>query len=303
MPNPNIRLVTLQWINNAMAGDEQLELWLKFSGTWALSETIPVASTAEQSHEFSFSPGDKRSFQIRARRDGEYRSDYQSANPDDWPSVSLFEHTAGMPTPVLELNGWARTSGVRQILGFNFSNIATARPVKFYVDTGSGWTLVDTIAAGTLTYDYEIGAESGTYVDFKIEQEDDDSAATPSNTLNLWAGPQAPTNLDTSPPTGYGNIWYGYNVGWTNGTGGQTRVEDDYCGSFTSRALLASGFDSYMELGLPKASAMDPNGNTPYSISVRVRHEYTSFAVTDYSDYTEATIPLDIASDEDFSAC
>lgn len=305
--NPAERVITLQWVNSQMAGDESLELWTKVAGVWSLAETIPVDSTPEQTHEFTGAPGTAYVFQLRARRDGAYRTDYQSSDPDDWPSTSRLEYTAGLPVGVLALSGWSRTSGISQQLAFTFSNIDPARPVKFYRDDGGGFDLIDTIAAGTSTYAYIIGGgESGSYLNFQFTQEDDDAVAVTSNGINAYAGPAAPTNLTTDPPSAYANIWYGYHVQWTTGqAGAETRLEDDYCGAYTARATnIGAGTEDYLYLGLQKDSAMDPNGNVEVSINVRVRHELTSFAVTDVSDWIEAAIPVDIASDETaYGAC
>lgn len=301
MPNPNVRIITLQWVNNQMAGDELLELWKKVAGVWSLETTIPVAAIAEQTHEFSGLPGTTYRFAIRGRRDGSYRTDYQSANPDDWPAVSKLDHTAGQPTPVLAFTGWDRTSGVRQILTFSWTNFDTARPTRFWRDDGGGFDLIATIGAGVSTYEYEIqpGEEEETF-DFYVDQAADDATSEPSNELSIYAGPEAPSNLSVSPPEpSYSNIWYGYNVEWSNASGSySTRVEDDYCGAYTSRSLAGGGVSSYMELGLPKDSVMDPNGNVEAIIGVRVRHEVTSFAVLDVSEYVEISVPIDIASDE-----
>lgn len=302
MPNPAVRTVVISWVNSAMAGDELLELWLKTAGSWALSETIPVASIAEQSHEFGFAPGAARSLQIRAKRDGVYRAGYDSTDPEDWPSGSRLDFTCGMPTGVLAFTGWARTSGVAHHLSFSFSNVDPARETKFYRDDGGGFDLIGTIAAGTSTYDYAIqSGEEATTLAFKITQANDDAVETPSNTLNVFAGPLAPTNLDTLPSSpGYSNVWYGYDIQWVSANVlYSTKVQDNYCGAFQTRATEPAGIQTKLETGLTKFSAASPNGNLEVMVDVRIRHEYTSFAVTDVSDWTELdNVPVDIAPDE-----
>lgn len=301
MPDPSVRVITLAWVNSQMAGDELLELWKKVAGTWSLIEAVPVDSTSEQTYEFSGVPGVAYVFQIRARRDGAYRTEYQSANPDDWPSASRLAYTAGMPTGVLTFVDWERTSAIRQILNFSWTNTDPARAVKFYRDDGGGFDLIATIAAGTSTYEYEIQTgEEATRLDFKIAQEDDDAVETFSNQqANIWAGPAEPTNLELKPPSGYTNIWYGYEVQWITGqTGASTKVQDDYCGAFQTRTTSGAGVESRLELGLQKNSALDPNGNVEVTVNVRIRHEITAFAVTDVSDWVELAVPVDIASDE-----
>lgn len=288
MPNPNTRTITFQWINSQMSGDELLELWKKVAGVWSLVESIPVASTPEQTHEFTGSPGTKYSFQMRARRNGLYRADYQSTNPEDWPVGSRLDYTADLPVPVLARSltvPWQRTSATEQYLGFTFSNFDAARPIRFWRDAGAGFTNEATIAAGVNFYDYLIqGGEGATTLDFYVDQQDDDSASgPPSNTLAVYAGPVKPTLLaQTGGPDNDG-----YTAHWTNGTvpgGPKTRLSDHWTGVYQNRTLTAASATTGTVAGLESNDPAIPS--LVVQVNVRARHEITQFAVTDVSEWT-----------------
>lgn len=288
MSDPTTRAVTLQWLNNAMAGDELLELWLK-DGAWSLDSSIAVSPVSPQSHVFALSPGTSYSFQIRARREGSYRSGYTSSDPEDWPSGSRLDYTTGLPKPVVAFAGWARTSSTDQHLSLAFSNVDTARAVRVYRDAGGGFALVQTVGAGTLTYDYPIGGgESGLDLVFYIDQLADDATSNPSDQVTVYAGIEAPTMLEQIDPIGpLPN--YGYTAQWALGhAGAKTRVSDHWTGVYQDRVLTAASALS-QAVGPLEQTSVSHTTNHDVSVIVRVQHELTSFTVTDVSEWVSSS--------------
>ncbi len=300
-----LRDVVLRATSHEMVGDETVELWLKIgAGAWALYSSGAVETDDPPYMSFELdglTDGVEHVAQIRVQRSGRYRAGYLGTNPEDWPDQSRIEFIPGAtaaPAPTIDSGVWARTSGVAQ-------NI----------------TLTITPNAGALDLDLvvyrdgvEVGTIAGPHVGDRTFEDDDPDIAEDhvytarhrqftldgvlSDPVTIWAGPLEPTDLAQIGDT---HNWYGYEVQWTIIGAASTRVRDDWpLGVQTNRTLVASPVDSFLIDGtLEKDSAESEGGDEVDTTTfVEVRHEITSFSVTDVSKWVGITVTAVMAGDE-----
>lgn len=110
------RDVTLSWTLNDMAGDELVETWLKTGDDWALIDTVPAAGASPQTGLFpGLIAGDEYVAAVRMSRGGEYRPDFVSEDPEDWPAASTLTFIAGNPVIVLASADYDPTPNVPNV--------------------------------------------------------------------------------------------------------------------------------------------------------------------------------------------
>lgn len=295
------RDVTLRWTNGSMVGDELLELWIKqAAGDWTLSATIPVEADDTQEHTFDeLGANEDEQFQIRASRNGEYREEYRSDDPADWPATSYLAYTTEDSVPVLEAIVWDAESETAEHVTLAWTGTDPGRDTRVWKKIGAGaYAQIATVGAGLNTYDDapDFGSETGEDLTYYIDQD----GGTPSNEETLAdLGLPAPQTLAQMGAT---NRWYEYEVGWdmpANMSDLVTRVEDDYLcnGNYAAQVVTVAGAAGATNT-VQKDSAMDPNGNQPIVSSVRARHEVTIGMTTFTSAWRTINVNLEIAPDE-----
>jgi len=288
-------------------GDETYELWLKEgSAAWALHSTGAVEQSAStQDFELAnLEEGVECRMQLRMERESRYRDDYQSADPDAWPSQSLLVFTPGVEeyaAPTLNSMLWSRTSGSSERVTVNATSSTGNEGLALQLLRNG--TVVDEVAGPHVgaVYLVDIDPPGETTQSYTVRHRSGFLAGLQSAPVNRWVGPDAPTGFGEVAP----GSWYDYEVEWdAPPSGAVTRVQDTWVdsGVFAERAATAADATSY-DPGfgqLEKNSAADPNGNIPAAARVRIRHELEQFSVTDVSEYAAPVwISTEIASDED----
>lgn len=298
-----IRDITVTLDINERVGDETFELWLKAGdGEWALEETGAVPDAATQSFTMlGLEEGVPHVAQVRMVREGRYRSDYFSTNPDLWPAQSRMEFTPGetdFAAPALSTAVWSRTSGSSQRVTVECT--ANAAHEDLAIQLLRDGVVVAEVAgphSGTVTL-VDLDPPIAAAHDYTLRHRDGFLVGQQSAPVEVWSGPIAPAGfVDTTVPD-----FYNFSLGWdAPASGAVTRVQDDYAaqGEFADRAVTAADATTYSTTGLEKNSAMASNGNINAYFEARIRHEVTAFSVTDVSAWSEpVAITTEVAPDE-----
>lgn len=92
-----LRDVVIRQTMHEMLGDEDVEVWLKHAGVWALDRTVAVEAGPTQDFTFlGLTADDVYVMQTRAVRAGRYRAGYLGGDPDAWPEQSRVEFIPGV---------------------------------------------------------------------------------------------------------------------------------------------------------------------------------------------------------------
>lgn len=291
-----LRNITLQAAINEMAGGETWELWIKpEGGAWAMHSSGAVSALASPP-SFAvngLAEGVVHTAQLRAARDGRYRTGYLNADPDTWPAQSRLSFMPGAP----ELSAPTIGTAVWERVGF-----LTQRTVVTVTPNASQLGLTLQLLRGDVIVATANGPHSGApiqmvdpnpplaadhaytarHVDLTLE-------GPRSAVVHRWSGPNAPTGLNQS-----GAGAYRYNVAWTvTVAGAVTRIEDNYrCGAeFAHRHTSAVNAVSSPTLFVEEEHLTDDGNPIFVGFGVRARHEVTSsFGPVDVSDWNESSV-------------
>jgi hypothetical protein len=281
-----MRDVTITWTNSQMVGDEIIELWLKKGAAAWAQEAQVLLGASSQSRTFpELEAGVDHVFQARARRGGQYRPEYTSSDPENWPVGSRLEFVpsdavtpAGAPT--ITNCAWERTGSTAT----NITITAEANPAHESLDlqlVRGASTVVATVSGPhsgpvqLVDNDPPVGV-AHTYRVRHIESGVPGAASSP---IQCYAGP-------SPPPSGiqFSGVYdCGYEVSWThNIPGAVTQVLDDWPGdSFQEVALAAADVTSAIVTKGNQILCESGAGQVP--VAVRLRHGVETFGVTDWT--------------------
>jgi hypothetical protein len=280
-----MRDVTITWTNSQMVGDEVLELWLKKGAAAWAQEAAVLAFGSSQNRTFEGLAADvNHVFQARARRGGEYRPEYTSANPEDWPVGSRLEFvpsaTVTAPgAPTLDDTSWERVSSSST----KVTATATANPSHESLDLQllRGNTVVDTVAGphtGPVVLT-DVDPPLETTQPYRVRHIDTGVPGSNSNTIDQYIGPAPPpSNVEFSQV-----FDCGYTVNWVNQIGGAvTKIEHDWPGGgFTEVATVGAGV-TQQQVSVGTGAFLCPDDD-PVLVAVRLRHGVEAFGVTDFT--------------------
>lgn len=292
------RDITLRSHLAAVVGDETYELWLRhLTDAWALALSGAIAPDGGGHQDFllpSLIEGDEYTAQLRLIRAGRYRSGYLSADPGTWPSASRSVFTpgelVGAGAPTVNTAVWVRTSNVATKITVNVSPLYLNQDLTIFRDG----VAVGTIAqphTGPVNY-VDNNPPAGLHA-YTAKHSSGLLYGAVSNTVNRWAGPDAPTGF---VQTGSTTQYYAYDVDWDAG-GNPVRIQDDYLcsGTFATKSTTSASTQHVTD---QKDSAMSENGNAHITFAARIRAEVVLFGVTDVSDWVTIAVLVDIAPDE-----
>lgn len=288
------RKVTVEWTNESMIGDETLELWVDDGSGWNLVDSEAVEPQPIQDYTFEgLKAGTTHKFQIRARRGTLYREEYQSSNPDDWPTESLLVYVTGLAAPTITAATWERTSASSERI------LVTVSPVYNDVDLEllSGGVVVGTAPAPhsgpvTIAHVDPAGEHLHTYTARHRTAAKVGDESTP---MSRWSGPDTPTLTEIIPQ----GICV-YTVRWASASESlYTEIEDDYPNSsFALRRTADPGEDEIQVAHGQQLEDCAGLGGEMIPVGVRIRHRQDAFDVSDYSQYA-----VDVTSLELCDAC
>jgi len=305
--NPSQRDVTVGWDNVEMVGDEVLEFWLLKDGDvdWTQVATTLVGAGDSQSFKLTaLEPGTDYELQIRARRGGEYRDDYEDADPGNWPADSYLAFTTQLSPPELEAV-WSRTSSSQEKIAVTLTPVHAGLDLELYRDDGAGgaFTLLATITAA------QHNDEPFTYDDVSDDEAlpnpNDDwgertyryrartigtSSVSDDSQVSCWAGPPKPTDFQAAAVPGAA---YTFDASWTAGDiAAETELEDDYLcpSSFVLNDTIPAGTEDATGVRVGTSFILSPLDPVEQQFNVRIRHKLTSFTVDDYSEFVGRTI-------------
>lgn len=291
-----------------MVGDETVELWLKRgAGAWALEQSVAADTSNPPYQDFEIDgleSGLQHTAQIRVFRDGRYRAGYIGGDPEAWPEQSRIDFIPGAeaaPAPEIIAGEFERTSGVAHQVTLTITPNALALDLDLDI-------LRDGVVVGTVpgphVGDVEFIDEDppiATAAFYTARHRQFTLNGVESDPFRQWIGPPAPTDLEQ---IGDMENWYGYEVQWTN-VAGATRVRDDWHNTvpWTNRALLVSGESSFLIDGGLEKESPDDEGGPPDEVvldgcTVEVRHEVSSFAVVDVSEWVDVGVTVLRAGNE-----
>lgn len=295
-----MRDVTVGWQNNAMVGDETLELWLRADvspAPYTLVDTVALAG-ASQSRLFTGLTDDtEHTLRIRAVRDGTYRAGYDGADPDAWPNESRLIFTAGgsgggtPAAPTISGTSWSRVDASNQEIEVDVVPDDDALDLELL----RNGAVVDTVAAphvGTVTMTDANPPQAGVPHSYRARHVDGATQGSLSAASLQWPGPEpAPSALVVAS-----SVACSYTAGWThNISGASTEVEDNYTGSFAVQGTAGADVATlYVEKGTAITCA--PPGELQF-VTIRARHRVTAFAVNDYSPYVTLTETLELCDE------
>lgn len=269
--------IGVAWDNgviNPLTGGEIAEIWFHATtpDTWELKGQV-AASGASQTLNVAVDAGTAYEAQIRYRRGPYYRADYESADPDDWPAVSLSNTvTTTLATPVLS-TAWARVSATVERINLTWTGSQTA-----HSEVRRGATLLATIEPGApLAYTddaFPAGEANYTYTVTQVTPDDSEVSAGATQ----WAGPTPGlTSLDTFTTCNNGGVGH-YYVAWTTTNPAQVRV----------RHLLNSTPPLVEDTRTAAASySTDVPGSVPGNLlQIYLDHVETAYGVDDFSPAT-----------------
>lgn len=280
----------VEWTEVGMDGDELVEIWIKPSGgSWTIDHTVAAEGDGAQKEtlQTTLEEGLEHEVALRARRGGQYASDYTGADPDSWSALTGDPSRAGsfttlLDAPTISSSGWQRTASDSEQIDIEVTPAHADRDIKIYRDDGAGgaYTELTTITAATH------GGSAHTHNDTTISGERDyrykatqvrgSEESADSSVETRWAGPDAPSGLSVTP------IGFAYDASWTNGdSSASTEVESknlDLSESFHLDHTEAPG-------GTSENSISPPGWGATEEFDVRIRHKLTSFTVDDYSKY------------------
>jgi hypothetical protein len=279
-----------------MTGDETVEVWLKRGADpWELYESIPVDTSTPPDMEFEFLGLEEdvaHVAQLRVLREGRYRAGYLGDDPEQWPAQSRFEFVPGadaLPAPAIVSAEFERTSAIAHQI--NVTVTPNAGALAYTLQLLRDGVVVDEVAgphAGDVVL-VDNDPPIATNVDYTARHIQFTLEGMETAPTTRWIGPDAPTAL---AQTGAHPDYYQYDVEWTNsGAGYPTRVRDDWpVAGFINRALVASPGNTHMQTLEKNSAKMEGADEQTTFCQVEVRHEATTFGVTDVSEWVGITV-------------
>lgn len=299
MPN---RDVVLRYTSHEMVGDETVELWLKRgAGDWALESSGLVDTGNPPFMDFEIlglDSGTLHKSQVRVFRDGRYRAGYIGGDPDAWPDQSLLEFIPGAeaaPAPTIVSAEFERTSGVAHQM--NVTVTPNAGALDLDLDLYRDGVFVDTIAGphvGDVVF-VDPMPTIATSVEYTARHRQFTLDGELSDPLDAFVGPPAPTGLVQVAEI---SDYYAYHVDWTN-VGGDIRVRDNWpVAGFINRSLHGAGTTHHDQTVEKESAGMEGSDEQVVNCDVEIRHEVTSFAVVDVSDWVSVNVTITDHTDE-----
>lgn len=304
------RDVTLRTTYTALVGDETYELWLKHeTDAWFLHSTGDVDPDEADQQTFLLSAlaeDADYSAQFRLKRAGRYRAGWLTSNPDTWPSSSRIDFTtgalAGVDPPVLNSAVWSRTDADSTKVALSIDASDLTKDLKIF----RNGVAIHTIAAphvNPVLYD-DVDPPLGEELTYLAKHTVGFLDSAPSNDIVLFSGP-APIDglVRTSAIDNYGY----YTLDWTN-DGRTYQLQDDYLcsGVFSFEVGGSAGFVAGPH-DVQKETTEIPEGDTQaIAFHARMRAKVTTFGTTDYSEWTEVLIEMEIDDPDDdtnFNTC
>jgi hypothetical protein len=305
------RDVTLRTTDAALVGDETYELWLKHeSDAWFLHSTGDVAVDGSNQQEFLLSAlaeDADYSAQFRFKRAGRYRAGWLTSNPDTWPSSSRIDFTTGalegVDPPILNSAVWSRIDVDSTKVAISIDASDLTKDLKVFRNGVS----IHTIAAphvNPVLWD-DPDPTLGESFNYLAKHTVGFLDSAPSNDIDVYTGPPPITGLvQTSAVDNYGT----YEIDWDN-DGRTYQLQDDYLCTATDWQFEVGGSAGFIAgpHEVNKETTVLPVGATQaIAFHCRMRAKVTTFGTTDYSEWTEALIQMEIDDPDDdtnFNTC
>lgn len=296
------RDVVFRETSHDMTGDETVEVWLKRGDDpWELYDSLPVDTSTPPYMEFELLGLDEdvdHVAQVRVQREGRYREGYLGDDPEQWPEESRFEFVPGadaLPAPTIVSAEFERTSAMAHEVNVTVTPNAGALAYKLQllrdgvvVDEVDGPHVGDVVLTDANPPIATNRVYTARHIQFTLE-------GVESDPLTRWVGPDAPTDLDQS---GEIDDYYHYQVTWTN-VAGSIRVRDNWpVAGFINRTLAAPGTTTHDQDVEKESLEMEGSDETVTTCTVEIRHEVTSFAVTDVSEWVSTVVSITMHNDE-----